>query len=411
MAVLVATIPVTFAGTLSLTYDANGNLVTGDGLYREYNSYNQLSTVRNGSNATEPILQEFIYHPTEERILLKRTYNSTNSLVERIIYLDENFVRVINTSGTYDFTYVKHEGQLVAQVNPGGSKYYVHGDHLGSSSVVTNQAGAPIENTTYSPFGEVVSGGNLSRFDYEGKEFDSLVGDYDFHFRKYKPGWALFLQPDTLIQNVYDPQSLNRYAFERNNPYKYTDETGHVTGLELVALIAALIFLAASVLFLVGSIFHATMEISKPAIQAKIMRRNNEYVALFNEVKEQYPDALPDFPYEPYICREGTCYRQTSSIDELRQIQSGELKSSQMTPVINAGQMQTVIQPVISQADVQSTVSSNQGTSSGWSGAPNSGGCDVIMSCAPSGVQPSLPPAPSPPKSKHPGCDVYMSCA
>src|SRR3989344_701446 len=166
----------------------------------------------NGSNATEPVLQEFSYDPIEERIYLKKTYNSTNSLVERVFYIDENFVRVINTSGTYDFVYVMHERQLVAQLNPDGSKYYIHGDHLGSSSVVTNQAGAAIENTTYSPFGEVVSGGNLSRFDYEGKEFDSLVGDYDFHFRKYNPQWGLFLQPDTLIQNVYDPQSLNRYS-------------------------------------------------------------------------------------------------------------------------------------------------------------------------------------------------------
>ena len=26
---------------------------------------------------------------------------------------------------------------------------------------------------------------------------------------------------------MYDPQTLNRYTFERNNPYKYTDPTGH----------------------------------------------------------------------------------------------------------------------------------------------------------------------------------------
>ncbi|MFH0874476.1 MAG: hypothetical protein V1859_00935 [archaeon] len=26
---------------------------------------------------------------------------------------------------------------------------------------------------------------------------------------------------------MYDPQSLNRYMFERGNPYKYTDPTGH----------------------------------------------------------------------------------------------------------------------------------------------------------------------------------------
>ena len=35
-----------------------------------------------------------------------------------------------------------------------------------------------------------------------------------------------------MIQNVYDPQALNRYVFERNNPYKYTDPTGHLFGLD-----------------------------------------------------------------------------------------------------------------------------------------------------------------------------------
>ena len=49
----------------------------------------------------------------------------------------------------------------------------------------------------------------------------------DFHFRQYKPEYARFTQPDSLLPDVYDPQQLNRYAFERNNPYKYTDEDGH----------------------------------------------------------------------------------------------------------------------------------------------------------------------------------------
>ena len=173
------------------------------------------------------ILEEFTYHPTEERILTKKTYNSSGGLVETVIYVDENFVRVINTSGSYDFTYVKHEGQLVGQRNPDGSKLFIHTDHEGSTSLVTNEAQTVVENATYSPFGEILDGGEEVRFGYEGKEHDPVVGDTDFNFRKYKAEWGLFTQPDTLIQNVYDPQLLNRYSFERNNPYKYIDPTGH----------------------------------------------------------------------------------------------------------------------------------------------------------------------------------------
>ena|SRR3989338_3452000 len=159
-------------------------------------------------------------------ILVKKVYEA-GAVKDTVYYVDENFVRVANSSGTYDFTYVKHEGQLVAQLNPDGTKYFVHSDHEGSTSVVTDSNGKMLENTTYTPYGEILSGGAVSRFDSEGKEYSSYVGDYDFSFRKYKAEWGLFTQPDTLIQNVYDPQSLNRYSFERNNPYNRVDPTGH----------------------------------------------------------------------------------------------------------------------------------------------------------------------------------------
>jgi hypothetical protein len=36
-----------------------------------------------------------------------------------------------------------------------------------------------------------------------------------------------FTQPDSIIPNLYNPQSLNRYSYVLNNPVKYTDPTGH----------------------------------------------------------------------------------------------------------------------------------------------------------------------------------------
>lgn len=38
----------------------------------------------------------------------------------------------------------------------------------------------------------------------------------------------MFTQPDTIIPEVYNPQTLNHYTFEENSPYMHTDETGHV---------------------------------------------------------------------------------------------------------------------------------------------------------------------------------------
>jgi len=37
-----------------------------------------------------------------------------------------------------------------------------------------------------------------------------------------------FVQPDTLIPDLYNPQSLNRNAYVNNSPIHYNDPTRHV---------------------------------------------------------------------------------------------------------------------------------------------------------------------------------------
>ena len=227
LVILIISVPVCFALEMKLVYDANGNLVTGDGEYRTYNSQNQLWRVYNGSNSSGYLMQEYTYHPIEERILVKKTYNSSGSLIETVYYVNQNFVQVKNLSGTYNFTYIYNEGQLVAQLNPDGTKYYFVNDAKGDLVTTINSTGQVIDANQYSPTGEILSSNNKSRYSYEGKEYDKTTGQTDYNFRLYTPSTYLFGVPDTLIQNVYDPQSLNRFTFERNNPFKYTDSSGH----------------------------------------------------------------------------------------------------------------------------------------------------------------------------------------
>jgi len=37
----------------------------------------------------------------------------------------------------------------------------------------------------------------------------------------------MFISPDSIVPDLYDPQALNRFAYARNNPIKYTDPSGH----------------------------------------------------------------------------------------------------------------------------------------------------------------------------------------
>jgi len=215
-----------FVSALSYTYDSNGNRISGDGFYREYDSSNHLVNVYTGS---EPLIANLVENYTwslsEERVVAKYVYYN-RTLNESVYYPYENWVRVVNSSGSFDFYYVIQNSEVVAMQDYAGHKFYYHNDHKGSVQLVTNENGSAIERTFYEPFGVVTFGGSKTRFDYEGEEFDSVTGDYDFDARRFDSSNNQFIQPDSVIQNVYDPQSLNHYSFERNNPYKYEDETG-----------------------------------------------------------------------------------------------------------------------------------------------------------------------------------------
>ena len=195
---LLGMLPVCFADRLNLVYDNNGNLITGDGFYREYNSLNQLYKVYNGSDAGGNLLEEYVYHPVEERILVKRTYQDGKA-TKNVSYVSDDLVRVKNTSGTFDFLYVKHEGQRIAELKPGGSKMFLHPDHLGSTTLITDSNGSVFERTSYTPYGVLLSGGGVSRYGYEGKEHTEAIGSIPSE--NLAAYWSLESNADDLVGN------------------------------------------------------------------------------------------------------------------------------------------------------------------------------------------------------------------
>jgi RHS repeat-associated protein len=111
--------------------------------------------------------------------------------------------------------------------------HYYHGDQLGSTSLITDANGVVEETTKYYPYGGVRSGGNATKYLYNGKELLKTTGLYDYGARQYNPATMHFIEPDTVLQNPYDPQMLNRYSYVRNNPLKYIDPTGEVAKLTI----------------------------------------------------------------------------------------------------------------------------------------------------------------------------------
>ncbi len=103
---------------------------------------------------------------------------------------------------------------------------YIHGDHLGSTSKTT---GASSSTQTYYPYGAIkTSSGTVpTDYDFTGQKRDATANLMFYNARYYDPALARFIQPDTIVPNPLDPQSLNRYAYVRNNPVNRIDPTGH----------------------------------------------------------------------------------------------------------------------------------------------------------------------------------------
>jgi RHS repeat-associated protein len=108
---------------------------------------------------------------------------------------------------------------------------YLHGDHLGSTSLTTSGA-APatiVAQARYLPFGGTrwESGTTPTDFQFTGQRKEAAFGLYDYNARYYAPLIGRFVSADTVVPGASNPQALNRYAYTFNNPLKYTDPSGH----------------------------------------------------------------------------------------------------------------------------------------------------------------------------------------
>ena len=69
-------------------------------------------------------MEDFTWHPTEERILIKDIFEN-GVFNYSVYYVSDEFIRIENSSGNYTEKYVYQDGVLVAQVNSDGWKIYI----------------------------------------------------------------------------------------------------------------------------------------------------------------------------------------------------------------------------------------------------------------------------------------------
>jgi RHS repeat-associated protein len=84
----------------------------------------------------------------------------------------------------------------------GTSMYYLLGDHLGSTSIVTNGVGTVVSENRYKAWGEVryTSGTTPTKYTYTGQyTYTSDFGLMYYNARWYDPNLGRFAQADSVI--------------------------------------------------------------------------------------------------------------------------------------------------------------------------------------------------------------------
>jgi RHS repeat-associated protein len=106
--------------------------------------------------------------------------------------------------------------------------YFLHPNHLGSTTFVTDQTGATIQKTIYYPWGQLWANSTTikdNRFASMEPRDGETANDPTL-FRVYNPRLYRWLSPDPLAGDITNPQSLNRYAYVMNNPMNMIDPLG-----------------------------------------------------------------------------------------------------------------------------------------------------------------------------------------
>jgi RHS repeat-associated protein len=201
------------------SYDAAGNLLNDGTTSYTYDAENRVISATNSSNGTST----YVYDADGRRVREIVGGATTDFLRD----LDGNQMAAVSASGVWQRGEVYAGGRHLATY-AGGTTYFNFTDHLGTERARAGVSGTLSETCTSQPFGDglTCSGSDSSTMHFTRYEHDWETGNDYAEARHYGPNLGRFLSPDPLAGDVDDPQSLNRYAYVRNNPINLIDPSG-----------------------------------------------------------------------------------------------------------------------------------------------------------------------------------------
>ena len=197
-------------GSLTLTYDLNGNL-TGDGTDTfSWNARNQLSSISGGTSAS------FGYDAWGRRKTKTVSSTTTNYLFDGL-----NIVQELSGSTPTANILTGGLDEIFTRTDSGTTSFLP--DALGSIIALTNSSGSVQTEYTYEPFGKTSTSGTASSnpSQFTARENDG-TGLYFYRARYYSPSLQRFICEDPLGLLA----GPNLYAYVNNAPLDYNDPLG-----------------------------------------------------------------------------------------------------------------------------------------------------------------------------------------
>jgi RHS repeat-associated protein len=209
----------TAVGSVSYTWDANGNLLNDGTNTYTYDSANRLTAVTGGQNAVS-----YVYDGLGNR--LQQTANGTT--ITYVNDLNGGLTQVLS-DGTNTYLYGNGRTAQAPITNPQSTIQYFLGDALGSVRQMADESGEVVYAASYDPYGQVLStnGDVQTSYGYVGENMDSYIKLIDLRSRQYSPEVGRFLTQDSWQGDYNRPLSLNRWDYAEGNPISRTDPGGY----------------------------------------------------------------------------------------------------------------------------------------------------------------------------------------
>jgi RHS repeat-associated protein len=204
---------VSIPGT-TVSYDANGNVLSDGSHTYTWNSDNKPLTVDSIG-----VTYDALGRPVEQ---------NRSGAYTQFVYSPSGAKLGIMSGQTLQKGLVPLPGGGVAVYNASGLLYYGHSDHLGSIRFGSTTTRTMSFDIAYAPFGEAYATSGTTDPSFTSQRQDTVAGLYDFPERQYSTQgrWPTTDRLGLGSVRLFDPQTLNRYAYVRNNPLSFVDPSG-----------------------------------------------------------------------------------------------------------------------------------------------------------------------------------------